>query len=541
MNEYESFKYSILYVDDEEINLRVFRATFEDEFKVFTAINGEQGLSIFQDNKIDLIITDQRMPEMTGVEFLKKIIDLNPEPNRILLTGFSDFEALSSAVNEGKIYQYINKPWDESELKPVIYQALEAYYIKKENQMLTKALKEKNDLLEREINHKNEVMNQLRQSEQELRTAKEKAEESDKLKTSFLNNMSHEIRTPLNGIVGFSELLCDEDLQQEDRKVFYAYIERNSRDLTEIISKVVLLSQLESGMEKLILEVTDGKKILLDVFNEFAQLFSSPRLRFQFHYLMPENETTLIVDKCKIREIAFQLLENASKFTDEGHINMIISKVADKLRITVTDTGIGIPEEHIKMIFDRFRKVESDSNKLYRGNGLGLSIVKAYVKLWGGQIDVKSKPGSGSEFIVEIPYIPANNEAFQEQALFTQPEKIHNILIVEDEEDNLDYLKLIFRNTKAKLFFARNGEEAVEVCIKNPQIHLVLMDLKMPVMDGFEATRIIKKMSHPSIVIAQSAYAFDEDRKRAMDAGCSDFIVKPLTKNKIEQIISSVN
>jgi signal transduction histidine kinase len=285
------------------------------------------------------------MPEMTGVEFLKKIIDLNPEPNRILLTGFSDFEALSSAVNEGKIYQYINKPWDESELKPVIYQALESYYIKKENQMLTKAIHEKNEILEREINQKNEVMTQLRLSEQELRTAKEKAEESDRLKTSFLNNMSHEIRTPLNGIVGFAELLCDNDLQADERLTFYSYIERNSRDLTEIISKVVLLSQIESGLEKLMLEITDGKKILLDVFNEFAQIYSSPKLRFQFLYLLPENDQKLVLDKCKMREIVFQLLENASKFTEKGQINLTVKRVDDKLRITVTDTGIGIPEE----------------------------------------------------------------------------------------------------------------------------------------------------------------------------------------------------
>ncbi len=368
MSTSEALKYSILYVDDEEINLRVFKATFEDEFQVYTAINGEVGLQIFKENKIDLIITDQRMPEMSGVEFLKKIIDLNPEPNRILLTGFSDFEALSSAVNEGKIYQYINKPWDESELKPVIYQALEAYYIKKENQMLTKALREKNDLLEREINQKNEVMTQLRHSEQELRTAKEKAEESDRLKTSFLNNMSHEIRTPLNGIVGFAELLCDDDLEVNERRSYYSYIERNSRDLTEIISKVVLLSQLESGMEKLMLEIADGRKIMAEVFNEFAQLYASPQLRFQFQFLLSDDETKLVVDKCKIREIAFQLMENACKFTERGMITLKLARADDKLRITVTDTGIGIPDEHKNVIFERFRKLEGESSKLYRGN-----------------------------------------------------------------------------------------------------------------------------------------------------------------------------
>ncbi len=532
-------KYRILYVDDEEVNLRVFRATFEDEFEVHTASSGEEGLRIFREHKIDLIITDQRMPEMSGVEFLKKVIDMNPEPNRILLTGFSDFDALSSAVNEGKIYQYINKPWDELELKPVIYQALESYYIKKENQMLTKALIEKTKSLEQEINQKNGVMHQLRQSEQALRIAKEKAEESDRLKTSFLNNMSHEIRTPLNGIVGFAELLCDEDLSLEERRSFYGYIERNSHDLTEIISKVVLLSQLESGVEKVILSVTDGYKLFEEVFSSFADRHSSNQLRFQYQYLLDHHETKLVLDGPKTKEIIRQLLDNAVKFTENGLINLVVAKSTDKLRISVSDTGIGISNDKREVIFDRFRKIE-DNKKLYRGNGLGLAIVKSYLQLMDGVIEVKSAPESGSEFIVELPWINHYEGQFAgENASF--PDKVFNILIVEDEEDNMDYLKLIFRHAKANLFFARNGEEAVETCIKNPQIHLVLMDLKMPVMDGFEATRLIKKMSPPSVVIAQSAYAFDEDRRKAMDAGCSDFIVKPLTKEKLQKLMAAVN
>ncbi|PKP17103.1 MAG: hypothetical protein CVU06_13550, partial [Bacteroidetes bacterium HGW-Bacteroidetes-22] len=205
----KKIKYRILYVDDEEINLRVFKNTFEDEFEVYTALSGAEGLKIFQEQSIDLIITDQRMPEMTGIEFLKHVIDMNPEPNRILLTGFSDIDALSSAVNEGKIYQYINKPWDETELKPVIYQALESYYIKRENQKLTIALKEKAAALGIEIAEKNRLVDQLHLTLDELKIAKEKAEESDRLKTAFLNNLSHEIRTPLNGIIGFTNLLYE--------------------------------------------------------------------------------------------------------------------------------------------------------------------------------------------------------------------------------------------------------------------------------------------------------------------------------------------
>jgi len=533
----EDFKYSILYVDDEEINLRVFKSTFEDEFEVYTAISGEDGLKIFQENKIDLIITDQRMPEMTGVEFLKRVLEHNPEPNRILLTGFSDIDALSSAVNDGKIYQYINKPWDESELKPVIYQALESYYLKRENQTLTQTLKEKNIALNHEVEEKHKALEQLYASEKALRIAKEKAEESDRLKTSFLNNMSHEIRTPLNGIVGFADLLCDEHSTIEDRRTFSRYISQNSRDLLDIIQNVVILSKIET--EKL-----SNTPVRINCDNMFEKIIASYRERFDQKGLelilncsLKENDQCIVLDQDKVFEIIKQLLDNALKFTEKGFVSLQAFKVDDKLHISIQDTGIGIPPAYYDLIFERFRKLEQDNSKLYRGNGIGLCIAKAYAKLLNGTIEVVSEKDNGSKFTLILPYTSVGESSTHLNSENISEKKISNILFVEDEEDNVMLLQMLFKKVNANLYLAHNGLQAIEICKSNPEIDLVLMDIRMPILDGFEATREIKKLRPELKVIAQTAYAFEEDRRKATEAGCDDFFVKPLNRVKLQKLI----
>ena len=525
-------KFSILYVDDEEINLRVFRSTFEDEFDVFTATSGDEGIEIFKQNDIDLIITDQRMPEMSGVEFLKQIIDLNPEPNRILLTGFSDIDALSSAVNEGKIYQYINKPWDESELKPVIYQALESYYIKKENQRLTNTLQSKNEMLEAEMAAKVALLNQLKLSEHELRIAKEKAEESDLLKTSFLNNMSHEIRTPLNGIVGFAELLCMDEYTTDEKLEFYKFIDQNSKDLLSMISNIILLSQLETGLIKARPEIVNCKQLINSLLKKYDSKLQDKQCRLKLDCQLNDQEALIRTDVLKLSEIISQLLDNAIKFTDEGQIDVKVSKENDRLIISVKDTGIGIDARFHEVIFDRFRKIELNRNKLYRGNGLGLSIAKSYVTLLDGNITLKSVTGKGTEFVLDLPYETASavEQPKQQQTKLIKGAKI---LLVEDEPDNISLIRSIVKHENIELVVATNGLQAVELCRQLPDLDLVLMDIRIPELDGFDATRQIKKINPELPVIAQTAYAFEDDIEKAKLSGCDEFIVKPITREKI--------
>lgn len=531
-------KFSILYVDDEDINLRVFQSTFEDEFEVFTANSGDEGIKIFENENIDLIITDQRMPEMTGVEFLKRVIDLNPEPNRILLTGFSDIDALSSAINEGKIYQYINKPWDESDLKPVIYQALESYYIKKENQRLNLEIRNKNEQLHEEIIAKEKVVEQLKASESALRIAKDKAEESDRLKTSFLNNMSHEIRTPLNGIVGFAELICREELSRQEKEEFYSFISQNTRDLLNIVSNVVLLSQLETGIIEQKIEAVHCLDILDELVSSFKEYVKNKPVRLTYLCQLNEEDAHFMSDAVKLSEILRQLIDNALKFTSEGEVLIRLEKIDNKLLISVKDSGIGIDNKYHSIIYDRFRKIEHNQQKLYRGNGLGLSIAKAYAEIMNGSIQLISSEGKGAEFILQVPFIPLNPTDSSDKMDTIIEQSASYILIVEDEHDNIELIKAILRKEAKQYLIATNGLEAVEMVRNHPEIDLVLMDLRIPELNGFEATRKIKELRPELSVVAQSAYAFEAEILKAHEVGCSAFIVKPITFDKIARFIN---
>lgn len=529
-------KYRILYVDDEEINLRVFKNTFEDEFEVYTAISGAEGIKIFQEHNIDLIITDQRMPEMSGIEFLKRIIDMNPEPNRILLTGFSDIDALSSAVNEGKIYQYINKPWDEAELKPVIYQALESYYIKRENQKLTIALKEKAEALGTEIAEKNKLVDQLKQTLDELKIAKEKAEESDRLKTAFLNNLSHEIRTPLNGIIGFTNLLYEMNPTAEDKLNFVTIINRSGQQLLAIIDDILSIATIEAGQAELKMQELNIPECLEEMKNEYQGLIDEKDVSIHFNANIEPEQSFGLLDESKFRRILRNLLDNAVKFTDKGSIDINCEVRNDIISFTIKDTGIGIAEENHKKIFDRFMQINGGRNRVYQGNGLGLTIAKAYVELMGGKISVESTLGKGAKFSFAIPFKTSTlrSQKAEEKTNTGIPNlKSKTILVAEDELSNYLLVEMILRPTNANLIHVTNGKEAVELCKNNPAIDLVLMDIKMPVMNGLMATKIIKQQNHLLPVIALTAYAQTGDRELALNNGCDEHLPKPITKKEL--------
>ncbi len=554
----ENDRFCILYVDDEEINLRVFRSTFEDEFKIFTATSGIEGLKIFQENNIDLIITDQRMPEMTGVEFLKKIIDLNPEPHRIMLTGFSDISALSMAVNEGKIYQYINKPWDEAELKPVIYQALDSYYVKVENQRLNKLLNEKTVVLEQEVHEKTLLAEQLRNSEQELRKALEKAEESDRLKTAFLANMSHEIRTPMNGIIGFSELLNMADLSSEDHEKFLNIITHSCNRMLKIIDNIIDISKIESGLVEIIksdVNVNDQLKFITKFFQPDAD---RKNLDLSLLATPDANHAILTTDKEKLITILSNLVCNAIKYTHEGTVQIGCTaakqvvpsgaseagndRQATVFEFFVKDTGIGIPQKRQTAIFDRFVQADIEDKDAYQGAGLGLSISKAYVDMLGGKIWLKSEEGKGTAFHFTLPSLSfkadENMQAGDKTALESPgqplPENVAlKVLLVEDDDTSVFLMKEVLRNFTGELIVASTGQEAIEICRSNPAPDLVLMDIKLPGMSGYETTRQIRQFNKDLVIVAQTAYALHGDREKALEAGCTDHLSKPFKKDAL--------
>ena len=382
-------------------------------------------------------------------------------------------------------------------------------------------------------------------AEREVLKSKEKAEESDRLKTEFLQNMSHEIRTPMNGILGFSELLSTPNLHEDKSKHFIKVIQNSGKQLLHIIDDILEISELDTNQVKVYKEEICLNDSLLELFSIFDLKAKENKTPLYLKKGLNDKASTIKIDNIKLNKILGNLLENALKFTNTGNIELGYYLTSNKLlKIYVKDTGIGIPPKKHKLIFDRFSQAEKEVSKKTGGLGLGLSIAKENAELLGGTIAVESDFMKGANFIITVPYTPVYN---MKDVIETDKKKIPEdkkvtILIAEDEEVNFLYLEILLKDRlklDCDIVHAINGVEAV-ACIKNnPKINMVLMDLKMPKMNGYEASQKIKKM-YPNIpIIAQSAYSTKEEIKKAIDAGCSDFISKPINKNIFKNCITT--
>jgi PAS domain S-box-containing protein len=378
-----------------------------------------------------------------------------------------------------------------------------------------------------------------KKAEEELISAKEKAEESDRLKTAFLRNISHEIRTPMNAIVGFSALLGEPDVASSVQNSYIDVIMKSSNHLLSIITDIIDISNIEAN----IVRVNKNEIILNSLLHSLNDQFL-PKAREKGIDLVIESELTdedsrILADNTKLIQIISNLLSNAIKFTHKGQIRFGYS-VKDKLiEFFVTDTGIGIHGEHHTRIFDRFFQIENPASRLYEGTGLGLAICKAYVELLGGEISLSSTPGAGSTFYFTIPYeklpgMPKPVPLEEKENGFVFSEK-KRILVAEDIDSNFKLIEYFLAGANTDIIRAWNGKEAVDKVAADKKIDLVLMDLKMPVMDGYAAAKLIRE-SRPDIpVIVQTAYA--DDKTKVMECGCNGFISKPFDKHKLLQII----
>jgi len=380
---------------------------------------------------------------------------------------------------------------------------------------------------------------------QELIKAKEKAEESDRLKSSFLMNLSHEIRTPMNAILGFSDLLKEQDLTLQERERYIEIINKSGFYLLSIINETIEFSKIETGQITLCNASFEIGAMVRDLCEEMKTTIPSGK-DLDLSFSCDELILHLVVfsDEMKIRQILKNLMSNAVKFTDRGCVQVDCRMDQDgRLVFSVKDTGIGISAENQEHIFDRFWQAEWTLNNAQRGSGLGLTISKAYAEMLGGCIFVESEPGKGSTFRV---ILPVNTEESAD-TLIPGNEGVHKIslgcgqkiLVVEDDESSYCYLSALFSASNYTLIRALNGEEAVNICSKNEDIALVLMDLKMPVMNGFEAYTLIKQMRPHLPVIAQTAYSYSYNREQIMKAGFDGYIAKPIKKELLFQIINS--
>ncbi len=397
------------------------------------------------------------------------------------------------------------------------------------------------------FNFKKEMryQNILGKEREKLMRAVVKAEESDVLKNSFLSNMSHEIRTPMNAILGFSNLLSHKEISNPEKEEFVNLINLNVKNLLTIVEDLIDISKIDSGQLQIRNASVCLHSIMQDVYNNYSNdIKRRGQLNIKLYMKegISDRNTMVLTDGQRLKQVLANLVGNGIKFTDRGFVEFGYKlKNEELLEFYVKDTGIGLPVGKEDRIFERFYKFSEGRQTLYGGTGIGLSLVRDLLDLMGGKIWVESEPKVGTTFYFTIPYHKVSNVGNKLDN--RDKTNVYNwegktFLIAEDEEDNFRYLEVALSISNASLIWARTGLEAVDIFKRIDKIDLVLMDIKMPEMDGYAATREIKKQNGKVPVIAQTAYAMSEEREKSIVAGCDDYIAKPIG---YEDLLSKIN
>ena len=379
-----------------------------------------------------------------------------------------------------------------------------------------------------------EDITQDKQLQLELVTAKEKAEESDRLKTAFLNNLSHEVRTPLNAIVGFSEFMTDEALPDDKRALYSRTIIKSSNQLLSLMDNIINMALLESGQAKVQKKQVGINQLLNDVYNQIQVTAAKPDITLRVNSQIPRNSDEVLLDQTKVVQILFNLLSNAYKFTRKGLIQFGCRLKNNQLEFFVEDSGVGFPAEKRALLFEKFHQGSNSITGLKDGMGLGLALTQSYLKLLGGTFDMESEPNEGTTIRFRLPYEPATAETaapLVKENIELQPKA--TLLVADDVQVNQIIIQEMLDDQDITTLYASNGQEAIDMVQKHPEISVVLMDVKMPVMSGYEATAAIKKLRPDLPVIAQTAYALSGDKDKALAAGCDDYLSKPIKREAL--------
>ena len=380
---------------------------------------------------------------------------------------------------------------------------------------------------------------------EDLVIAKEKAEESDRLKSAFLANMSHEIRTPMNGILGFTNILSNTDIDNSERQKYTAIINKSGKRLMNTINDLIDISKIEAGQMELVKTETSINKMFDELYDVFSHEAADKELSLTPLPTSSNTEATVLTDNSKLYGILTNLINNALKYTDKGSISFGYTFKDDFIEFYVKDTGIGVPKNRQQAIFNRFEQADIADKRAFQGSGLGLAISKAYVKMLGGKIWLESEEGVGSTFYFTLPYntekktknnIQTKNS---EDLTYTEMPKL-KILIAEDDEASEMLISIIVKDFCTEILKAKTGKETIEICRNNPDINLILMDIQMPEINGYEATHQIRQFNKEVIIIAQTAFALSGDYEKALAAGCDDYITKPINKKLLLELISKL-
>ncbi|MCF8328002.1 MAG: PAS domain S-box protein [Bacteroidales bacterium] len=394
----------------------------------------------------------------------------------------------------------------------------------------------------RDITQRKKAEVKIRQANKELKEAKMQAEESDNLKSAFLANMSHEIRTPMNAVVGFSNIILEENLSKEEIREAAEIISTNGNHLLQLINDIIDIAKIDAGELSVFPEEVNVNSLIEELNSVFQkQLQEKGKQNIELTCKTPYEPVRALTDKTRLRQILINLLGNAVKFTQSGSIEYGYERHNDHLKFFVKDSGVGIEQNKIDHIFKRFNQLSGTRTRRHGGAGLGLSISKACVELLGGTIWAESEFGKGTTFYFTIEYINGQNhqESNKKSIAYKTNFKSQHILIAEDDDVNFQYFETILKHANLQISRAATGDQVLEKINTNADIDLILMDIRMPEPNGLEVTKILRNKNINIPIIIQTAYAFSSDRKESLKAGANEYISKPINKNDLYKLISN--
>lgn len=498
----------------------------------------EKGLTLTSTSSYPQI--EETIEEITKT---KKSISYNTKGNNKSNKSIWMRTTVTPIVDEnGKIYKFVAIDSDITKLKEAeeeILKQKEEIEAQRdlENEQKLQIIKQNIELEK----HQTQLEKLVEQRTVQLKFAKERAEESDRLKSSFLANMSHEIRTPMNAIIGFSELISESDIDQSQRKELINLLNSNCNSLLHLIDDIIDIARIEAGQLRIFKQDCFINQTFIELYESFSETHLKENKNIELIVCVENTDENLSIhtDPYRFKQVMNNLIGNAIKFTDQGFIKFgyHISPEGYEgfIRFFVQDTGIGLKKDEQKEIFEQFRKIDSkETDKLYRGAGLGLAISKNLITELGGKIWTESEVGIGSTFFFTLPYIKTDKK--YEHVEPVQPNynwANKTILIAEDEISNIKMIQMILQKTNVTIIHVQNGEKAISKCREFQNLDLVLMDIKMPKTNGLDATKEIRKFNKKLPIIAFTAYAMPIDQQNAKKAGCTDFIAKPIKREKL--------